>query len=587
MHPIFSMIKKSYIYVREKGLYKTGRKAVRKIVFARKYAKWIACYENINEEKIFHDIESFAYRPLFSICIPVYNVEERWLRKCIESVEKQYYTNWQLCLADDGSTDERVKKVLREYEQKDTRIQVVYRKENGHISKATNSALQIAEGEFVVLMDNDDELAPHAIYEVAKVLQDNRDLDILYSDEDKINERGRRSNPHFKPDYCPDTLLSNNYISHLTVYRKKIVEKAEGFRTGVEGAQDYDLLLRTTELTERVCHIPKILYHWRAISGSTALDGEEKGYAFLAGKKALEDTIKRRGYKARVTETGNSPCYNMEFLPKNRHLISIILIPDENKKAVTQCLKSVFEHTANQNYEILIIEHRANQKVTRALARQYRSEVKCRVIKTENTQEDIQNRSVLYNIAAKQAMGDLLLFLSTDLEVRTNRWLQLLAGEAERSSIGAVGVKLLRPDNRICHAGLYLDENCICQEVGSGRSCEDSGYMYYLTMRRNYSAVSGECLIVKKQYFEEAGGFDENLKDRYYDVDLCLRLRQKGYQNLYIPDVVMRYFSKDCSRKMKRKKEYQELLYMRKKWGNLLAEDPCDSRWISLDSVRL
>lgn len=583
MHSIFSVVKKGFIYVRKNGLYKTGRKAVRKIAFARKYERWIAHCENVDEEQIRHDIDSFQYRPLFSVCIPVYNVEEKWLRKCIASVENQYYEHWQLCLADDCSTDPRVRDILKEYEQKDSRIQVVYRTENGHISRATNSALQIAKGDFVVLMDNDDELVPHALYEVARVLQDNRNLDVLYSDEDKINEKGKRSNPHFKPDYCPDTLLSNNYISHLTVYRRRIVEEAGGFRTGVEGAQDYDLLLRVTELTDRIGHIPKILYHWRAISGSTALDGGEKGYAYLAGKKALEDAIKRRGYHARVTETRNSPCYNVKFLPVNRHFISVILMP-EKEKAAERCLQSVFANTSNQSFEILFIENAINKKIIGTLFRRYREIMECCVVKSQG----VEKTTTLKNKAVRQAKGDLLLFLNPDLEIRTKQWLQLLAGEAERDSIGAVGAKLLGPDNRIRQAGQYLDGKCIYRAVGRGREEEDSGYMYYLSMRRNYSAVSGDCLMVKKQTFEEAGGFDESLDNVFCSVDLCLKLRQKGYRNLFLPDVVLRYSSSEKTFQKKSKKENnQEISYMRKKWGKELSKDPCNSRWFSLDSIRL
>lgn len=567
--------------MQKNGIYKTGKKAVGKFIFAKRYEKWIAHYEKIDVEQIRQHMETFVYRPLFSICIPVYNVEERWLKKCIESVRNQYYTNWQLCMADDCSTNKRVREILKEYEQGDERICVVYREENGHISRATNSALQIAEGEFLVLMDNDDVLAPNALYEVAKVLQENRNLDILYSDEDKIDENGKRSNPYFKPEYCPDTLLSNNYISHLTVYRKKIVEQAGGFRTGVEGAQDYDLLLRAVELTNHIYHIPKILYHWRAIAGSTALDGGEKNYAYEAGKRALEDTIRRRKYSAKITETKNSPCYNVEFLPQKKHLVSILLLPGNCMVALQCCLQSILQKTGKNDFEILLLENSLNKKIIGKVSREYKDKIQCRIVKAEKNQKETE----LKNKAVQQARGDILLFLNSELEILTEPWLQRLVGEAEREKVGAVGAKLLCSDNRIQQAGIYLNQDTICKAVGTGRRKDDSGYMYYLSMRRNYSAVSGNCLMVKKQLFEQAGGFDENLEEYFYDVDFCLKLRCKGYDNIYLPDVELRYHSRKQSPRAKGKKNRQAISYMKKKWGSRLSNDSCDGQWFSLDSI--
>lgn len=570
--------------MQQNGIYRTGKKAIGKIIFAKKYKKWIMQHENIDAEQIRQDIEKFVYHPFFSICIPVYNVEEKWLRKCIQSVQNQYYTHWQLCMADDCSIDKKVKEILHEYEQEDNRICVVCRTKNGHISRATNSALQIAEGEFIVLMDNDDELAPNALYEVAKVLQENRDRDIIYSDEDKIDENGNRSNPYFKPEYCPDTLLSNNYISHLTVYRKSVVKRAGEFRTGVEGAQDYDLLLRTLELTDKIYHIPKVLYHWRAIQGSTALDGGEKDYAYEAGKKVLKDTIKRRKYNAKLTETKNSPCYNVEFYPTTKHLVSVIVQPQKNIKSVQRCLKSIFEKTKDCEFEILLIENFLNKKIIREISHQYKHKVNCRIIKAEKSETE----AVQKNKASQYAKGDLLLFLSSEVEILTKKWLQRLIGEAEREKVGAVGVKILGVDNRIQQAGMYLSQKNIYKEVGTGRRKEDSGYMYYLSMRRNYSAVSANCLMVKKQLFEQVGGFDKNLQEYFYDVDLCLRLQCKGYYNIYLPDVEIRDHCRCRYPKIKKNKEKrQAITYMKNKWGNQLLADPCDGRWFSLDSIKL
>ena len=510
MRSIFSVVKKGILYLKANGLTETYAKVRHYLKYTRinslteneAYKKWMQNCEKIDAAQIQKEMAQFDYHPLFSVCIPVYNVEEKWLRKCIASVENQYYEHWQLCLADDCSTDPRVRDILKEYERKDSRIRVIYRKENGHISRATNSALQIAEGEFIVLMDNDDELSPDALFEAAKLLQENRDADVIYSDSDKLTESGERVDPYFKPDYCPDTLLSYNYISHLGIYRKTLVDQVGGFRTGVEGSQDYDLLLRVTELTDRVYHIPRILYHWRIIEGSTASGVGQKNYAYLAGKKVLEDAVRRRGYHARVKLLEKILCYNVEFYPVGEHLISII-IPTKDKADVLQrCLESIYKKTKTQNYEIIVVDNNSEEEATFQLFKKYEQKENFRVLK----QPIPFNYSRLNNEAARIARGDLLLFLNNDVEVITEDWLTLMAGEAERKEIGAVGVKLLYPDDTVQHAGVVLGILGVAGHMGVGKDREDNGYMSHLATRRNYSAVTAACLMVRREVFEEAGG---------------------------------------------------------------------------------
>lgn len=587
MTSVFSTMKHSVLYIKRNGLFATCAKIIRKINFSRRYKKWINDYEKINKEQIVRDIKTFSYLPTFSICIPVYNVEEKWLRKCIQSVQNQYYTNWQLCMADDCSPDEKVRIILKEYAQMDDRIYVVYRSQNGHISEATNSALQIAKGEFIVLMDHDDELAPNALYEVAKILQNHRDLDIIYSDEDKIDENGNRNNPFFKPDYCPDTLLSYNYISHMGVYRRNLIEQIGGFRKGVEGSQDYDLLLRVVELTEKIYHIPKILYHWRAISGSTALDGAEKNYAYSAGKKVLEDTVKRRKYSAEVKYLENCPCYNVVFYPRKKHFISIIILVQDQVEEIERCLQPITEITKKNNYnnyEIILVDCHSKNKKMKELLSQYRKLSKYRVIKINR---DLCEPAI-YNLVVKKAKGDFVVFLNCKIEMQTKEWLLYMAGEAERENVGAVGVKILHPKNIIHNAGISLDKEKICIDIGNGRRKNESGYMYYLSTRRNYSAVSGDCLMVRKDIFAQVGGFDENLKNNLYDVDLCLRLQERGYHNIFIPDVEgylnVKKFNLNTLNKRKNKKD---IFYMKKKWNKTMLADPCRSRVIDLDPTRV
>lgn len=584
MMSVFSAMKHSVLYIKRNGLFAICAKIIRKINFSRRYKKWINDYEKIDKEQIVRDIKTFSYLPTFSICVPVYNVEEKWLKKCIQSVQNQYYTNWQLCMADDCSPDEKVRTILSEYAKKDDRINIVYRFQNGHISEATNSALQIAKGEFIILMDNDDELAPNALYEVAKILQKQRDLDVIYSDEDKIDENGNRNNPFFKPDYCPDTLLSYNYISHMGVYRRNLIEQIGGFRKGVEGSQDYDLLLRVVELTENIYHIPKILYHWRAISGSTALNGAEKSYAYIAGKKVLEDTVKRREYSAEVKYLENCPCYNVVFYPRKKHFISIIILVQDQSEKIECCLKSINENTINNNYEVILVDCHSEKKETKKFLDKYKKYPEYSVVKIHQK----LCCAAIQNLAVKRAKGDLIVFLNDEIEIQTKEWLLHMAGEAERECVGAVGVKILHPKNVIYNAGISLDKEKICIDIGKGRKKNESGYMYYLSTRRNYSAVSGDCLMVKKDIFEQVGGFDENLKNNLYDVDLCLQLQNRGYHNILIPEVQaylnMKKFSLNA---LNKKKNKEEIFYLKMKWNETILEDPCRSKVSDLDPTRV
>lgn len=595
MRSIFSVVKKGILYLKANGLTETYAKVRHYLKYTRinslteneAYKKWMQNCEKIDAAQIQKEMAQFDYHPLFSVCIPVYNVEEKWLRKCIASVENQYYEHWQLCLADDCSTDPRVRDILKEYERKDSRIRVIYRKENGHISRATNSALQIAEGEFIVLMDNDDELSPDALFEAAKLLQENRDADVIYSDSDKLTESGERVDPYFKPDYCPDTLLSYNYISHLGIYRKTLVDQVGGFRTGVEGSQDYDLLLRVTELTDRVYHIPKILYHWRIIEGSTASGVGQKNYAYLAGKKVLEDAVRRRGYHARVKLLEKILCYNVEFYPVGEHLISII-IPTKDKADVLQrCLESIYKKTKTQNYEIIVVDNNSEEEATFQLFKKYEQKENFRVLK----QPIPFNYSRLNNEAARIARGDLLLFLNNDVEVITEDWLTLMAGEAERKEIGAVGVKLLYPDDTVQHAGVVLGILGVAGHMGVGKDREDNGYMSHLATRRNYSAVTAACLMVRREVFEEAGGFEEAIKVAFNDIDFCMKVRELGYRNVFLADVLL-YHYESLSRGLEDSPEKiarfnAEVSYMKKKWGEQLIQDPCYNCNFDLNTDKL
>lgn len=446
--------KKGFKYMAKNGISHTIQRAkIEKLRNQASYPNWLARNEVLDIEAMTQEIATFHYQPKISIAMPVYNVEEKWLRLCIDSILNQVYTNWELCMADDASTDPNVKKILTEYQQLDERIRVVFREQNGHISEATNSALAIATGEFVALLDNDDELAINAFYEVVKVLNENPELDLIYSDEDKIDMDGNRSDPAFKPDWSPDLLLGTNYISHLGVYRRSILEEIGGFLKGYEGSQDYDLVLRFTEKTtkERIKHIPKVLYYWRMLPTSTAVDQGSKGYAFEAGLRAVQDALVRRGINGHATHGAANGLYDVYYDIESEKLVSIIIPTKNGYKDVQRCVSSIIEKTTYQNYEIIMADNGSTDPKMHELYAEFEQQLPGRFF-VESI--DIPfNFSTINNRAAKKAHGEYLLFLNNDTEVITENWLTLMVSFAQQERIGCVGAKLLYPNNTVQHAG--------------------------------------------------------------------------------------------------------------------------------------
>lgn len=557
--------------------------------FQASYEEWINNNEIYVPETVANDLGRFTHNPLISILVPVYNVEPKWLSKCIDSVLNQYYQNWELCLADDCSTMPQVRQTLEKYTKLDHRIKVVYRTENGHISQATNSALDVAQGEFIALLDNDDELPPYALYELIKCINNNPDADLIYSDEDKIDEKGNRSDPHFKPDWSPDMLLSSNYISHLGVYRKSIVDSIGGFRPGYEGAQDYDLVLRFTELTDNIYHLPKILYHWRMIEGSTALSGNSKNYAYIAGQKALEDAINRRKYRAHIEEIPGIPYYNVVFEPVDNDFISIIIPTRDKPDLVRTCVDSIINITSYKNYEIIIVDNGSVETETLKLFEDYEARYSnIRVL----TLDIPFNFSRLNNEAAKIAKGNLLLFLNNDIEIIQADWLNRMAGRASCKTTGAVGAKLLYPDNTIQHAGIVMGMGGIAGHIFSTLGRYENGYFARLKINCNYSAVTGACLMIRKDIFCKLNGFEEQLAVAYNDVDLCLRAAQAGFMNIYCADVELYHYEsisrgREDESKERQQRFNQESDYMMKKWGEIINNDPLYNPNLNISDSRV
>ena len=547
------------------------------------YDKWLMHNDNYKEAEVRRAISEMNRKPLISILIPVYNVEPRWLIKCVHSIESQSYPNWEICLADDCSTQENVRATLKKLEASDRRIKVVYRAENGHISKATNSALEIAKGEFIALVDNDDELHRHALYEIVSCLNANPGADLIYSDEDKIGLDNLRKDPHFKPDWSPDTLLSSNYISHLGIYRKSIVDEIGGFRVGYEGSQDYDLVLRFTEKTNQIYHVPKVLYHWRMIEGSTALGGDQKNYPYLAGVRALEDTISRRGWDAFVEGIPGIPYYNVVFTPNVDDFLSVIILAHDRADRLKTCIDSIVNKTTYKNYEMIVVYSGNTDQETLDLLSGYEQELSCfRLL-----QLDIPfNNSRLNNEAAKIANGNALLFLNSNVEITRGDWLERMLGRTTRTYTGAVGAKLLYPPNKIQHAGIVLGLGGIAGHIFRMNDRTNPGYFARSMINYNYSAVTGACLMVRKSVFEEIGGFDECLPAAFGDIDFCIKLMKKGYFNLYCADAQLHYHESvnrgEEDEVINVDRLNDEIQYMNSKWGSLLRNDPFYSPNLSL-----
>jgi len=535
------------------------------------YREWI-----IGNEIYQYDskLEKFEYNPLISILVPVYNVDSKYLSECIDSVINQNYPNWELCIADDCSTNKDTLDCLKKYEKKDKRIKVTYREKNGHISEATNTALEMANGEFVALLDNDDLLSEYALYENVKVLNKHKDLDMIYSDEDKLDLDGQRCDPHFKSDFAPDTLMSSNYICHFTLLRKSIMEKIGGERKGYEGAQDYDLFLRFTEETNKIYHIPKILYHWRMIPGSTSMDTNNKNYAYLRGKLALEDALKRRKIDGEVITYDDIPYYTIDYKYKKEPSISIIIPTRDYADILEVCLNSLYEKTNYKNYEVIVVDNGSKEQKTFDLFDKYKKHDNFKIL-TENCEF---NYSYLNNQAVKIAKGDYIVLLNNDTEIIDGEWLRKMVSYAMQEHIGTVGIKLLYPDNTVQHGGVILGLGGIGRHLFLNSSRNSIGLYGRLRVPYNYGCVTAACLMIKKSKFNEIGGLEEKLKVAFNDVDLNIKSLKKGYYNVFLPQVEM-YHHESKSRGLdttveKQKRLKFEIDYMQKKWKNILNRDP-------------
>ncbi|MEW7991956.1 MAG: glycosyltransferase [Candidatus Thiodiazotropha sp.] len=525
-------------------------------------------------------LNNHAESPLISILMPVYNVAESWLRAAIESVLKQSYRHWELCIADDCSTKPHIKRVLREYADRYKQIKVIYRENNGHIAAATNSALSLATGDYVGLMDHDDVLTPYALFFVAQEIILHPQAELIYSDEDKLNSEGVRFDHYFKPDFNPDLMRSHNMICHFGVYRRELVERVGGIREGFDGAQDYDLALRCLrELDARrqVRHIPWILYHWRAIPESTASGADAKSYAVEAAIRAVEDDLKAREIDAEVTESDLiAGMIRVRYgLPERLPLVSIIIPTRNGESLLRQCIESIKDKTGYSKYEILVVDNQSDDAKTLDYLQRLGSENNITVIRYDKP----FNFSAINNYAVERAKGELFCFMNDDIEIISEDWLGEMVSHALRPEIGAVGAKLWYPDGRLQHGGVVLGLGGVAGHAMKYSSSADKGYMGRSVLIQNYTAVTAACLLLRRQVFDAVSGFDsDNLAVAFNDVDLCIRIYQKGYYNLWTPYAEMNHHE-SASRGAedtpdKQRRFTLEAEYMLEKYGPLLERDP-------------
>jgi GT2 family glycosyltransferase len=551
------------------------------------YQLWLAA--NMPDEPALERMRAASfelpYRPKFSIIMPTYNTPERFLQEALESVIAQVYPQWELCVADDASSQPHVRMLLEQYAARDERIRVVYRTENGHISHASNSALAIATGDFVALLDHDDLLMPDALYQNALLLNAEPDLDMIYSDEDKIDEDGLRRDAFFKPDWSPDSFLSRMYTCHLGVYRRSLIAEIGGFRTDFNGSQDYDLVLRFTERTGRIGHIPRILYTWRMHGSSAAGNSDAKPYAAIAGKRALVEALERRREPGRVEDVEGYPGnFIVRYEIADAQKVSVIIPTRDHGADVDRCLKSVFTLTAYPNFEVLLVDNGSTDPASLATFEKWQAlePERLRVLPYNVP----FNYSKINNYAASQALGKYILLLNNDTEVLTADWMTAMVEQAQRASVGAVGAKLLYANDTIQHAGVVIG---LLGLAGHGHRlfpAESPGYFGALITVNNYSALTAACLMVRRTVFDEVGGLEENLTVAFNDVDFCLKVQKAGYNNVYLPHVVL-YHLESQSRgddlapdKIERFKS--EIALMEERWQTSTLVDPCYNRNLTL-----
>ncbi|MCW6511419.1 glycosyltransferase family 2 protein [Lichenifustis flavocetrariae] len=554
------------------------------------YGRWVKQLDRLtaaDRGAIKEHVARLEYRPKISIIVPVYNTPESVLTSTVQSVFDQLYPDWELCIVDDGSTEPHIAKLFDRFAEADARVKHLHRQENGHIAAASNSALGLATGAFVALLDHDDLLAEQALYEIAVELNVHPAADIVFSDEDKIDENGRRYDPYFKSDFSLDLLLGQNMFNHLTVYRKSLVDSVGGFRPGFEGSQDYDLALRIVAMTtpEKIRHIPAVLYHWRQTSGGESFSQAYLDRCIQSAQRAVAEFLNRDGANPIATVGRVS-----EHVPWNRvrwvlcqpePLVSILIPTRDRADLMRQCLEGLLKRTAYGRFEVIIVDNGSVERETHDLFAELTLDPRVRVL----SQAGPFNYSALNNAAAREAQGEILLLLNNDIDVIKPDWLLEMVSLLQRADVGVVGAKLIYADTRIQHAGVRLGAGTfeggpgIAGHFGWFQDRDDLGYFGSLALARDVSAVTGACLAVRRNLYEQVGGLEaDHLGVAFNDIDLCLKVRAAGYKVIWTPFAEL-YHLESASRGSdlageKMDRFHGECRFMRDKWGDLLQRDP-------------
>jgi GT2 family glycosyltransferase len=544
---------------------------------ATDYAHWIALFDTPSAGDgalLEARLRALPSPPSISIVMPVFNPAEAHLRAAIESVLNQSYANFELCIADDASTEPWVGPILAEFEARDQRVRVERRRENGHIALATNSALVLASGEWVGFLDHDDLLAPDALATVALWLDRAPQAAIVYSDEDKVDESGTRSGPYFKPDWDPLLILGQNYVTHFCLIRRSLIERVGRCREGLEGAQDWDLVLRASERVtpDQIVHIPRILYHWRAHEASTARQIEAKPYAAGAGRRAVADHISRTGRHGDLEPLGRLGFQRVRWhLTSPPPMVSVV-IPTRNGQHLVRCVESVLYRTTYPDYEVLLVDNGTSDFGLLRYLGDHAHQL--RIVRDARA----FNFSALNNAAVEQARGEVVCFLNDDVEVISNDWLESLVGQLTQPGVGIAGAKLYFPDGLIQHAGVVLGIGGVAGHAFRGADRLEFGHFGHAVLARSTSAVTAACMVVRHSVWTLLGGLDEALAVSYNDVDFCLRARQHGWRTVWTPEAELFHFESatrgddtDPSNRSRALAEYQMML---SRWGDDLAYDP-------------
>lgn len=538
------------------------------------YKLWIKNNEPNEEELEKQRNKKFEYEPKISVIVPMYNTKEKYLKELLDSLINQTYTNWELCLAD-GS--EEKKEYVEPLIMQDKRIKYKFLNANKGISENSNEALKLATGDYIALLDHDDILPIFSLYEIVKVINNNKEAEFIYTDEDKLlEEKENRIGPHFKQDFAPDTLMSYNYICHFSIFKKSLMEKLGGFRKEFDGSQDYDLIFRAVEQANQIIHIPKILYHWRMNADSVALSSEAKPYAYEAAKKAIASHLERTGVKAKVEDAQIIGLYKINYEVIGKPKVSIIILNKDHKKDLKRCIDSIINNTTYSNYEIIIVE---NNSTTKEIFKYYEELKKNEKIKIINYKEKGFNYSKLNNFGVKNATGDYIVLLNNDTEIITPNWLEVMLGNCQREDVGIVGAKLLYENSKVQHAGVVLGLTGIAGHVNLGLEENELGYMARNIISQNYSAVTGAMMMISKKDYDEVGGLDESFPIAYNDVDLCLKIRNKNKVIVMNPFVEAYHFESKTRgyeiTEEKRKRLQEDTNRLKDKWKEVFKkEDP-------------